>query len=297
VSDRVNLGRVGIWSRQLRYGDPAEALEAAAELEQLGYGTLWIPGGEGGPLLETVGDVLAATTRVAVATGILNVWGHDAFDVAAGHARLDAEHPGRFLLGLGVGHAPIVDATQPGRYRMPLSAMRSFLDELDANAPAGQRPARVLAALAPRMIELAAERTLGAHPYLVPVEHTREVRRGVGPEMIVAPELSVVLDADVERARDIARRDLELYLGLPNYTTTWRRLGYGDADLTSGGSEALIDALYALGSSERIAARIREHLDAGADHVCLRVATSHPDDAVRLPREEWRALAPAVVGF
>lgn len=286
------LGAVGIWSRELRFGEPAEAVEAAAELEHLGYGALWIPGGAGGPVLETVEAMLRATRQVVVATAILNVWAHDPAEVAGVHADFDRDHPERFLLGLGVSHAPLVDAEEPGRYRRPLATMRAYLDALEAHAPSGSRPARVLAALGPRMVELARERTLGDHPYLVPVEHTRFVRQALGPDLIVAPELSVVLEPDLERARHEARKDIAFYFTLPNYTNTWKRFGFTDSDLADGGSERLIDALYALGSAEQVAARVREHHDAGADHVCLRVVTN---DLERLPRAEWRELAGAVV--
>jgi probable F420-dependent oxidoreductase len=288
------LGPIGIWSRQLRFGDPVEALEAAAELDELGFGALWIPD-VGGPVLETAARLLEATRRAVVATGILNVWMHDAAEVAADQAGLDRDHRGRFLLGLGIGHAPIVDADEPGRYRRPLATMRAYLDALDAHAPAGDPPPRVLAALGPKMVELAGERTLGVHPYLVPVEHTALVREALGPDRLVAPELTVIVENDARRGREIARKDIQLYFGLPNYTNTWRRLGFADADLAGGGSDRLIDALYAIGSAEQIAARVREHHDAGADHVCLRVVTADPEDAERLARAEWRELAGAVL--
>ena len=171
-----------------------------------------------------------------------------------------------------------------------------YLDALDGEAPTGPRPARVLAALGPKMVALAGERTLGVHLDLVPVEHTRLVCRALGADRLVAPELSVVLERDPPRAREIARKDLGVYFGLPNYTDSWRRLGFTDADLAAGGSDRLVDALYGWGSPEQIADRVREHHRAGADHVCLRVVTAHLDDAVRLPRKEWRELASAVVG-
>ena len=288
------LGPIGIWSRQLRFGDPVEALEAAAELDELGFGALWIPD-VGGPVLDTAAALLGATRRAVVATGILNIWMHDPADVAAGQAGLERSHPGRFLLGLGIGHAPIVDAERPGRYRRPLATMRAYLDALDSHMTTAGQPARVLAALGPRMVALAGERTLGVHPYLVPVEHTALVRQVLGPDRLVAPELSVVLEPDHERGREIARNDIQLYLGLPNYTNAWRRLGFTDGDLTGGGSDRLIDALYAVGSAAQIVERTRAHREAGADHVCLRVITAHPDDAERLPRAEWRELAPALL--
>ena len=282
---------VGIWSRELRFGDPAESVEAAAELEELGYGALWIPGGSGGTILDTVRTMLAATSNVVVATGILSLWGHEPQEVAETHAALDDSFPERFLLGLGVSHAPIVDAEQEGLYRKPLTKMREYLDALDSYAPAGTRPARVIAALAPKMIALAGARTLGVHPYMVPVEHTRFVRGALGEGPLVAPELSVVLQPDRNRALHEARIDLALYLALPNYVATWERLGFGDDDFHDRGSDRLVAALYALGSADDVAARVREHHEAGADHVCLRVVTNQLE---RLPREEWRLLAEAV---
>jgi probable F420-dependent oxidoreductase len=284
------LGPIGIWSAQLRFGDPVESLEAAAELDELGFGALWIPDA-GGPVMESVARLLGATKRTTVATGILNVWMHDANEVAHDHARIDAEHPGRFLLGLGISHAPMIDADSPGRYRRPLGTMREYLDALDSHAPAGHRPARLLAALGPKMVRLAGERTLGIHPYLVTVDHTRGAREALGPGPIVAPALAVILEPDPDRARAIARRDVELYFGLPNYVNAWRRLGYGDADFAGHGTDAFIDSLYAHGTVEDVAERIAAHRAAGADHVCLRAITDHPDDRLRLPRAEWRQLA------
>lgn len=290
-----SLGQIGIWSGQLRFGDPVESLEAAAELDELGFGALWIPD-VGGPVLETVARLLGVTKRAVVATGILNVWMHDPAEVASDHARIDVEHPDRFLLGLGISHAPIVDADAPGRYRRPLQTMIEYLDALDSHAPNGHRPARVLAALGPKMVELAGKRTLGIHPYLVPVEHTQRVREALGPNSLVAPALSVILEPDRDTAREIARRDITLYLGLPNYVNSWRRLGFTEADFENNGSDTLIDALYALGPVESVAERIAAHHAAGADHVCLRAITAHPDDAARLPRAEWRHLAGLISG-
>jgi probable F420-dependent oxidoreductase len=291
-----SLGRVGIWSRELRFGNAADARDASAELEELGYGTLWIPGGGGGDLLEVVADRLAATRQVAIATGILNVFGHDPADVARDHAAIDESHPGRFLLGIGIGHARFLDDEQAERSRHPLRLISGYIDDLERHAPPGSTPARCVAALAPKMVALSGERTLGVHPYMVPVEHTAWVRSALGADALVAPELTVSLGTSREEARERARADLGLYLGLPNYTRVWARFGYGDDDLANGGSDRLVDALYALGTVEQIGVRLREHLAAGADHVCLRVVTNAPMTGVdeALPREAWRALAPLV---
>jgi len=287
---RERLGTVGIWSAQLRFGDPVESLEAAAELDELGFATLWIPDA-GGPVIETVERLLVQTASASVATGILNVWMHDPATIAREHARIDDAYPGRFVMGLGVSHAPTIDADEPGRYQRPLSKMRDYLADLAANRVEGHRPARLVAALAPKMLELARAETSGIHPYLVPVEHTRWAREQLGAEPVVAPSLSVVVETDPAVARAIARKDVETYLGLPNYVNTWRRLGYGDDDFAGNGTDAFIDALYAHGSVEAIAARIDAHRSAGADHVCVRVVTGRPDDALHLPRAEWRTLA------
>jgi probable F420-dependent oxidoreductase len=285
------LGRYGVWARELRFGDPVEALEAAAELERLGFSALWIPGGDGGDVLECVERMLGATTDAVVSTGILNVWAHDPADVAATEARLETEHGGRFLLGLGIGHPSIIDRDAPGRYRSPVETMTAFLDALDEHTPPGASPRRVLAALAPRMVEVARERTAGVHPYMTPVEHTRWLRELLGPDAIVAPGLGIVLADDSALARSEARLDLALYLTLPNYIRTWRRLGFGDADLADGGSDRLVDALYGLGTPEQVAERVHAHLEAGASHVCVRVVTNQLE---RLAREEWRVLATAL---
>jgi probable F420-dependent oxidoreductase len=293
-SARSCLGSIGIWSAQVRHGDPVEVLEAAVELDELGFDTLWIPDA-GGAVMASVERLLQETPRITIATGILNIWMQDAGEVARDHARIDAAHPERFVMGLGVSHAPLIDADAPGRYRRPYTRMVEYLDELDANRPEGHRPARLLAALAPRMLELAAQRTLGIHPYLVPVAHTRWAREQLGDGPVIAPSLTVILEADPAKARAIARNDAMTYLGLPNYVNTWRRLGYGDDDFAGNGTDAFIDSLYAHGTVDDIADRIEAHRGAGADHVCLRVVTDHPDDHLRPPREEWRRLAERLV--
>jgi probable F420-dependent oxidoreductase len=288
TGSRPALGPLGIWSRELRYCDPDEIVAAAAELEGLGYTALWVPD-VGGEVFEAVERLLAATSRVTIATGILNVWMHEPAEVAEAHARLDADYPGRFLLGLGISHAPVVDAGDAGRYSRPLTVMRRYLDELDAARAPAQRLTRVLAALAPRMLALAGERADGIHPYLVPVEHTAWTRRTLGGSALIAQELSVIVEPDRVEARRVARADLEGYLALPNYTNTWRRLGYSDDDLAEGGSNRLVDALYAHGTLDEISHRIAAYRAAGADHVCLRVVV---DGSERLLRPEWRALSP-----
>jgi probable F420-dependent oxidoreductase len=292
----LNLTGTGVWSPSLRrQADRGAAADAAAELEALGYTALWMPGGEARTAFDAVGDLLRATQSVTVATGILSIWDADPEWVAAERAELHDAYDGRFLLGLGVSHAPLVDRDDPGRYKRPLATMRAYLDSLDAAAPVVLPEARVLAALGPKMLELARDRSLGTHPYLTTAEHTRVAREAVGPEKLVAPELGVVLSTDASRARAIARDFLELYLALPNYANNLRRLGFGDPDFAGGGSDRLVDALIAWGSDEEIARRVQEHRDAGADQVLVQVLTGG-EDPTALPRDEWRALAPALTG-
>jgi len=240
-------------------------MEAAAELEELGYGALWFPNGRG--MFERARDLLEATRRVVVATGIASIWMHSAEDAATAHHALAEAFPGRFLLGLGVSHAHLVDREEPGRYSRPLSRMREYLDRLDAAATPVPIGERILAALGPRMLGLASARTAGAHPYLGTVEHTRRAREALGSGRLLAPELPVVLETDPSRARAIAREHLTFYLQAPNYTNNWRRLGFTPHDLAGGGSERLVDEVVAWGSSDAIRERIAEHHGAGADHV------------------------------
>jgi probable F420-dependent oxidoreductase len=287
----MELGRVGIWSGQLRRADPSAITEAAAELDELGFGAIWIPGGHGGDVFGDVARLLAATSSTTVATGILNVWMHTPEETATGHAALTAEHPGRFLLGLGVSHEPAV--TNSGQvYERPLAKLRSYLDALDAATPAVPAGERMLAALGPRMLELARDRTAGAHPYLVTADHAATARAVLGDGPLLATEVMVVLDDDPERARAVARQHLSRYMVLPNYTNNFLRHGFTEDDLLDGGSDRLVDGIIPWGDVATIAARIGEHHDAGADHVCIQVLQA---DAAALPRDAWRHLAAAML--
>ncbi len=283
----IDLGPIGIWSSELRFGDRQAALEAAASIEELGYGAIWVPGGAGGDIFGDVTVLLRATHDIVVATGILNVWMHEAPDVAAAHDAVRSAHPGRFLLGLGISHAPLVNA-QGGRYQQPLEVMTRYLDGLDAAVPPVPGGERVLAALGPRMLRLAKDRAGGAHPYLVTPEHTSVARGVLGSGALLAPEQAVVLETDPANARDIGRKHLHRYLRLPNYTNNFLRLGFTSADLEDGGSDRLVDGIVAWGDEDAIAARIQAHRDAGADHVCLQVL---PRAGESLPTDQWRALA------
>ncbi len=284
------LTGTGIWSAALRYSEPAVAGDLAAELEGLGYAALWIPD-VGGDLFGPLENLLTATTTATIATGILNLWMHEPDETAAQHARLSSSYGRRLLVGIGVSHAPLIDREEPGRYRKPLARTREFLDGLDGASTPLPADDRVLAALGPKMLDLARDRAAGTHPYLVTPEHTAAARHAVGPGKLVLPEQGVVLETDPDRARMIARGHLATYLGLPNYSNNWKRFGFTDDDLGDGGSDRLVDSLVAWGDEAAIAARVQEHRDAGADHVCLQVLAEDPG---ALPIEDCRRLAAAV---
>jgi probable F420-dependent oxidoreductase len=289
----ARLSGTGIWSGVLRYGDPTPIAAAATELESLGYSALWIPD-VGGDLFGPLANLLGATSTVTIATGILNVWMHTPEVAAAEHARLSAEYGARFLCGIGISHRPLIDhVNAPGTYQKPIDTMSAYLDGLDAAATPLAISDRVIAALGPKMLELARTRSAGTHPYLVTPELTAKARAGIGPDGLVACEQGVVLESDPTKARAIARAHLATYLGLPNYSNNWKRQGFTDEDIADGGSDRLVDALVVWGDEGAIAARVQEHRDAGADHVCVQVLTSDP---AALPLAEWRALAPALIG-
>jgi probable F420-dependent oxidoreductase len=285
----MRTGVLGVWSPQLREGDAHDVAAAAAELEEVGFGTIWVPGRGPDGLEERLRLLLAATERITVATGIVSIWTHPPKQTAALHARLTSDFPDRFLLGIGVSHAPAVDGAG-GTYRRPLSEMVGYLDALDGSDPPVPREERVIAALAPRMLALARERALGSHPYLVSPEHTRIAREALGPAALLAPEQTVILEEDPDAARIVAREWLARYLQLPNYTDNLVRVGFDPADIENGGSDRLVDALIAWGGVEAIRARVDAQRAAGADHVALQVVTSDPG---RLPRAEWRRIANA----
>ncbi len=288
----TRLGGTGIWSGLLRYGDAGETAALAAELEGLGYSALWVPD-VGGDLFTPLGNLLGATTSATIATGILNVWMHTPEETAAEHARLTAEHGSRFLCGIGISHRPFIDhVNEPGTYQKPIATMSAYLDGLDAASTPLAPEDRVIAALGPKMLELARTRTAGTHPYLVTPELTKAARGGIGPDGLVASEQGVVLETDPTKAREIARLHLKTYLGLPNYSNNWKRQGFTDDDIADGGSDRLVDALVVWGDEATIAARVQEHRDAGANHVCIQVLTEDPRE---FPQEQWRALAPALV--
>jgi probable F420-dependent oxidoreductase len=278
----VDVGRLGVWTTY-RAIDEQQAGEAARLVEELGYGTFWLGGS---PRLSGLRPLLAATERLVAATGIVNVWAYDPSRLAAEYAELERDFPGRVLVGVGVGHPETTTA-----YATPLEAMQAFLDGLDGARPPLPPERRCLAALAPKMLALSVRRSLGAIPYFVPAAHTAFARARLGPGPLLAPEMAFVLDADRDRARETARAYARTYLGLSNYTSTLRRLGFGDDDIAEGGSDRLIDAVIPHGDADAVAAAVRAHLDAGADHVAVQ-ALGEPG----IPRQGWTAIAAAMNG-
>jgi probable F420-dependent oxidoreductase len=283
----VALGTIGIWTSSRQWpSDPAATAEAAAELESLGYGALWL--GSSTADLALPETILAATTSLVVATGVVDIWTNPASAVSESHRRLRDRFSDRFLLGLGSGHALVAEATGQ-KYERPLSALTRYLDELDAGPDPAPPRERVLAALGPKALQLSAARSLGAHTYLVTPEYTASARELLGAEPLLAPEQKVVLINDPTRARALARERLALYLQLPNYLNNLRRLGFDDDDLVDGGSDRFVDDVVAWGSSDTIVSRVRAHLDAGADHVALQVLSA--GEPSTLPVTDWRRAA------
>ncbi|WP_410660301.1 LLM class F420-dependent oxidoreductase [Amycolatopsis sp. lyj-112] len=267
----LELGRIGIWQHESVFTP-----ELARELEELGYGTLWLGGSPDGDLSKAE-ELLDATTSIAVATGIVNIWKDDAATVAESYKRIVAKHPDRFLLGVGAGHPE-----HTSQFTKPYGALVEYLDALDAAGVPVE--GRALAALGPKVIKLAGDRTAGAHPYLMTPEHTRQAREILGEGPLLLPEHKVVLETDPVKARAIARPTVQFYLGLVNYTNSLRNLGFTDEDLSGEGSDRLIDALAVHGDAETIARGITAHIEAGADHVGVQVLNQDP-----LP--VYRALA------
>ena len=289
----TDLGHVGVWLGAITLWPSPEERKAVQTIERLGFGAVWIGESHANrEIFAHAATLLGCTERIVVATGVASIWSRDPTASANGAATLAEAFPGRFVLTLGVSHAPIV--TRRGHsYAHPLAAMREHLDGMAATryaAPAPPAPAPLLlAALAPGMMRLAAERADGAHPYLVTPEHTATARATLGQGKILAPEQGVVLQDDPEAARAAARQHLAVYLPMENYTRCWRRLGFDDDDLADGGSDRLVDAIVAWGDEQAVAARVRAHLDAGADHVPVQALG--PDPVGQLER-----LAPVLTG-
>ena len=293
----MNLGRVGLWAYQLDLVPSSQAQEIAAEIEELGYGALWIPEMIGRESFVSSTLLLAGTKKMVVATGIASIYARDALCANSAWNTVSEAFPGRFLLGLGVSHEVMVSGLRGHDYSKPFSAMKSYLDAMDNGlftaSPASAAPQKVLAALGPKMLELAAERTQGAHPYFIPVEHTTFAREVMGDRGWLCPEQAVVLESDPTKAREIARGHMAMYLTLPNYTNNLKRFGFTDVDIVDGGSVRLVDAIVAWGDEGAISDRVKAHHDAGADHVCIQVL---PADGTSIPMETWQRLAPALLG-
>lgn len=290
------LGRVGAWTFDLERLSAATARDYVRELESLGVSALWIPESLGSKeIFAHAGLLLAASDRLIIASGIANMWARDATAMANGNRALAEAYPGRFLLGIGVSHAPVVKM-RGAEYDKPVESMARYLDAMDkapftGAAPSGP-PGRVLAALGPRMLRLSAERSLGAHPYFVPVEHTTLARKELGAGPLLAVEQAAVLSTDPTVARATARKHMKRYLALDNYANNLRRVGWSDADLAGEGSDALVDAIVAWGDAGAIRARAEKHLANGADHVCIQALRS---DLAAHPLIEWRSLAPELL--
>jgi probable F420-dependent oxidoreductase len=276
----MNLGRYGVWTSYAAIGEE-NAAEAAALVQELGFGAFWLGGS---PRLPVLRPLLTGADRITIATGIVNVWQYDPADLAAEYAQLAPEFGDRLLVGIGIGHP---EATSD--YRHPLSAMGSFLDGLDQAPAPLPVDHRCLAALGPKMLELAAARSRGAHTYFVPVDHTRSARQILGSTALIATELACVIDSDSTSAREKARAYAKRYLGLRNYTSNLLQFGFAEPDFVDGGSDRLLDAIIPHGTPEQIVAVAEDHRQAGADHVCLQ-----PVGGTGIPRSEWTALAEAL---
>lgn len=287
---RSRLGRVGVWLGALGSLPAARARDAVGQIEAMGYPTLWITESQKEAFAHA-SLALAASEQLTVATGIANIWAREPETTASGANTLADAYDGRFVLGLGVGHAKFV-----ARYDKPLAKMSEYLDRMLAAADSGPTPPApvpwLIAALRPKMLKLAVTKAQGTHPYFVPAEHTALVRRTIGPEPLLAPEVAVVLDADPETARATARGYMKVYLGLQNYTGNLLDLGFDESDLADGGSDRLVDAVVPWGNAETIRRRVREHLEAGADHVCIQPLTGGHGVGLRQLQE----LAPALLG-
>ena len=293
----MDIGRIGIWTSALEAHPFGAAREAAQQLEAMGYPILWLNETTGRDPFVLASMLLSATSTLKLATGIANVYARDAVTTASCQKTLAEAFPGRFLLGLGVSSPVLVERVRKHSYDKPLSYMSAYLDAMDearyGAVPPAEEPRRVLAALGPKMLELAATRAAGAHPYLTTPDHTLQARQVMGPAALLAPEQMVVLETDPARARAIGRAALSFYLRAPGYLANLRRLGFDDDDWADpkAASDRLVDGVVAWGDTAAIEARVREHLDAGADHVCLQALRADRE----LPLVEWRELAAALL--
>jgi probable F420-dependent oxidoreductase len=297
AADSLRANRSGLWTGALEALPGPAACEAVAELDELGFGSLWYGEAYGREAFSTAQAYLAASRRMVVGTGIANIYGRGVMTTNGAIRLIESLSPGRFVAGLGVSHKPLVERDRKETYLPPIQAMSDYLDGLDAAPYFGSDPVRppiVLAALGPKMLALARDRTAGAHPYLVMPVHTASARETLGPDPLLIVEQAVVLRQDREEALRRAHGHLDIYTGLPNYRNSWLRQGFTEDDMVKGGSVRLADALVVQGDEESIVNRVREHLDAGADHVLLQVLGADLGD---VPTDEWRALAPPLAGI
>jgi probable F420-dependent oxidoreductase len=289
-----DLGRVGLWTFFLDLQPADRVRDLVPEIEAMGWGCVWVPEAVNRDAMVNSALLLSASTTLNIGTGIASIWGRDPMTTAASLKSLSEAWPGRFVLGLGVSHQPMVDHVRGQDYTKPFSKMRDYLAAMETSlymSPAPETTHVVLAALGPKMLELSASAADGAHPYFVPVEHTAIAREHLGADALLAPEQAVVLSADPDEARRVARGHMATYLTLPNYTNNLRRFGWGDEDLADGGSDALVDAVVAWGDEQAIVDRVAAHHERGADHVALQVL---PLDGASVPMDEWRRLATAL---
>lgn len=291
--ENLNLGRVGLWAFDFDLQPMKTAQNAVARIEEMGFGTVWVPEAVGREPFASTSLLLSATQDLILATGIASLHARTAMTMQAGWKTVTEAFPERFVLGIGVSHQPMVEGVHGHSYDKPYSTMVQYLNAMDRGrffaAQPSTQPRRMLAALGPKMLKLAADRTMGAHPYFVPVEHTAIARQALGADAMLAPETAVVFETDPAKARDIARQHMKTYLGLPNYTNNLKRLGWTQADI-DGPTDALVDAIVGWGSTEQVVARIKAHFDAGANHVCVQVLTGTPGV---LPFAQWQELADA----
>ena len=288
----VDLGRVGLWYGSIDALPTPAARHAVQTAEELGFASLWIAEAVGRDPFVSAAVLLSATEKLAIATGIANIYARDPMTMAAGQKTLAEAFPGRFLLGMGVSHGHLVAGVRKHDWSKPYSYMVEYLEKMDkalfmAVGPS-EDPGRLLAALGPKMLKLSAERANGSHPYFTTPDHTSIAREAMGPDALLAPEQMVVLETDPTEARRIARAGMKIYLGLPNYFNNLRRIGFTEDDWENGGSDRLVDAIVAWGTPEQIAERVAQHHAAGADHVCVQVLTDNVREA---PLEQWRRLA------
>ncbi len=294
-ASHLSLPRIGVWTGALDMVPTAESVQLAAELESLGYGAVWLPEVAGRDVMAHLALLLSGTTHLVGATGIASIWARDAVTMKGAVSGLTEAFPERMVAGLGVSHHTLVEGLRGHHYGSPLASMAAYLDAMDAAPYTAFRPTtplrRVLAALGPKMLALAAARTDGAHTYLVPPEHTGTARATLGDAPLLCVEQAVLLETDPERAREIGRAHTAVYVRLPNYQANLRRLGFDDADFADGGSDRLVDAIVAWGDEAAILQRVGAQFAAGADHVCIQALTPDPRG---VPADQWRHLAPAL---